>query len=396
MKSSKLKFTISKKQNHFSLTTEGDNLNATQLNALEAARAVFMEQLSRDANTISYSQDRSITNTTCSVAEKEGLEISANEVVDHSIQNIRMHHHAKSLKSDSGLPEYERSLSLNSTLDLKFPQQLMPTLDSIITAKQSKGQKNIEHETDSQVSQLLNLSGLTDSLDRSSILGEADLLQLFDLEQTLSNLLKESNYSDLQVPSFIEAGLGFEHLHTNYINGGGMTKCVICSSDFTDSNLPRVLFCGDCICEGCIKIQKCSITTDRNLNVAACQVTCPICLVQNVFKLTSTGFLICNERYIKIEDDKGPVNLFGSKVKFQQSFQLMDQSISIPDSLVLRSLPVNVELLPYIKPSLDFGNISSIKKTNQSQSIVKKPAKKKESIEELTNRAIEKVCGGDS
>jgi hypothetical protein len=74
----------------------------------------------------------------------------------------------------------------------------------------------------------------------------------------------------------------------------------------------------------------------------------------------------------------------------------MDQSISIPDSLVLRSLPVNVELLPYIKPSLDFGNISSIKKTNQSQSTIKTPAKKKESIEELTNRAIEKVCGGDS
>lgn len=132
---SKLKFTICKKQNQFSLVTEGDNLNETQLKALEAARAVFMEQLSRDANTISYSQDRSVTNTTCSVAEKEGLEISVNEVVDNSIQNIRMHHHARNKRSESGLSEYEKSLSLNSTFDLKVPQLLMPTLDSIITAK---------------------------------------------------------------------------------------------------------------------------------------------------------------------------------------------------------------------------------------------------------------------
>ena len=80
-----------------------------------------MEQMSRDANTISYSQDRSITNTTCSVADKEGLEISVNEVVDNSIQNIRMYHHAKSKRSDSGLLEYEKSLSLNSTVDLKMP-----------------------------------------------------------------------------------------------------------------------------------------------------------------------------------------------------------------------------------------------------------------------------------
>jgi len=40
----------------------------------------------------------------------------------------------------------------------------------------------------------------------------------------------------------------------------------------------------------------------------------------------------------------------------------MDQSISIPDTLVLRSLPVNIELLDLIQsyPDNNFGNLSSI------------------------------------
>ena len=38
----------------------------------------------------------------------------------------------------------------------------------------------------------------------------------------------------------------------------------------------------------------------------------------------------------------------------------MDQSISIPVSLVLRSLPVNVEILDLLKSPLNFSNISEI------------------------------------
>ena len=58
-----------------------------------------------------------------------------------------------------------------------------------------------------------------------------------------------------------------------------------------------------------------------------------------------------------MEDDKGPINFFpqsklnqsSRKLDKDSNFQLMDHSISIPNSLVLRSLPVNVELVDLIK-----------------------------------------------
>ena len=59
----------------------------------------------------------------------------------------------------------------------------------------------------------------------------------------------------------------------------------------------------------------------------------------------------------KMTDEKGPVNFFPQSKLSQSSqsidknsnLQLMDHSISIPDSLVLRSLPVNVELVELIR-----------------------------------------------
>jgi NAD-dependent DNA ligase len=38
----------------------------------------------------------------------------------------------------------------------------------------------------------------------------------------------------------------------NYIKGD-ISHCTICSSKFSENNKPRVLFCGDCLCEDCIK-----------------------------------------------------------------------------------------------------------------------------------------------
>jgi len=92
--------------------------------------------------------------------------------------------------------------------------------------------------------------------------------------------------------------------------------------------------------------------------VAAVQVTCPVCSVKHTFKLTKTGFLVCNDKYVKMQDERGPINFFPVSKLSPASFKLgkdpkqldyMDQSISIPDSLVLRSLPVNVELLDLLK-----------------------------------------------
>lgn len=118
-----------------------------------------------------------------------------------------------------------------------------------------------------------------------------------------------------------------------------------------------MLYCGDCLCESCIVkyIQRASLTDSKKDNVAACQLTCPVCNMKHIFKLTKTGYLICNDKYIKMQDEKGPVNFFpASKLKTQgldktSNLILMDSSISIPSSLVLRSLPINVELIDLLR-----------------------------------------------
>ena len=52
----------------------------------------------------------------------------------------------------------------------------------------------------------------------------------------------------------------------------------------------------------------------------------------------------------------------------------MDHSISIPDSLVLRSLPVNVELVELIRTKRKGKNPSQIEKISNSNSPGPKPA----------------------
>ena len=101
--------------------------------------------------------------------------------------------------------------------------------------------------------------------------------------------------------------------------------------------------------------------------MAACQVICPVCDVKLIFKLTKTGFLVCNDKYIKVQDEKGPVNFFPSNKINPSTFQLdkdtlhlnlMDNSISIPNGLVIRSLPVNVELMDLLKTTRKVQNPS--------------------------------------
>jgi len=78
---------------------------------------------------------------------------------------------------------------------------------------------------------------------------------------------------------------------------------------------------------------------------------------------------VCNDKYIKVSDEKGPVNFFpSSKInastlqldKDLQELNLMDNSVSIPNSLIIRSLPVNVELLDLLKTSRRVVNPSQI------------------------------------
>jgi hypothetical protein len=95
-----------------------------------------------------------------------------------------------------------------------------------------------------------------------------------------------------------------------------------------------------------------------------------VCNFKHIFKLTKSGFVVGNDNYIKFLDDRGPVNFFpGSTINAETSIKmltqslrdsngqlaLMDNSISIPSSLILRSLPINCELLDLLKNERDCG-----------------------------------------
>jgi hypothetical protein len=142
---------------------------------------------------------------------------------------------------------------------------------------------------------------------------------------------------------------------------GDLYHCAVCSSRFEEpSNLPRVLFCGDCLCERCLRssIQpKALSSTDKSKREAAGQLTCLVCQQVHIFKMTRNGFVICNEKFVKVRDDHGLVNLNGNKVKYREEDlkraidqrQMMDNSINIPVDLIIRSLPINVELIELIR-----------------------------------------------
>ena len=93
--------------------------------------------------------------------------------------------------------------------------------------------------------------------------------------------------------------------------------------------------------------------------------------MRHIFKLTKTGYLICNDKYIKMQDDQGPVNYFPTNkylkkgVNKTSNLLLMDSSITIPISLVLRSLPINVEMIELIKQKRLKENPSQIEPITQ-------------------------------
>ena len=171
------------------------------------------------------------------------------------------------------------------------------------------------------------------------------------------------NCEDVPEPMRPQLGGSLYNLGENLLKGD-ITICVLCDQHFECSelepakeNLPRVLYCGDCICEHCISklITKASISDPKIGNVAACTITCPICCMRHIFKLTKTGYLICNDKYIKMQDDQGPVNYFpvsrhhAAGVNKDSKLLLMDGSVTVPTSLVVRSLPINIEIVNLIK-----------------------------------------------
>jgi len=73
--------------------------------------------------------------------------------------------------------------------------------------------------------------------------------------------------------------------------------------------------------------------------------------------MTRSGFVVSNERFVKVRDEQGLINLMGNRARYcEEDLQrqidgreMMDNSILVPEDLIIRSLPVNVELLELIR-----------------------------------------------
>ena len=97
---------------------------------------------------------------------------------------------------------------------------------------------------------------------------------MLDLEKSLLSMIRESSLNDFIVPtsspppeadleesepiSAAMLGGSLKNLE-HFLIQGDIRRCVICNSEYADvdingngGNLPRVLYCGDCICEACI------------------------------------------------------------------------------------------------------------------------------------------------
>ena len=178
---------------------------------------------------------------------------------------------------------------------------------------------------------LSNMSGPSEGKakdDLDCFISQKEIMSIFKFETSLQKFFEEQQLRDFMVPSsspppedddeFLEAepvspflGGSLKNLE-NFLIRGDLRRCVICNIEYKDvdlsagngSNLPRVLYCGDCICENCIvkQIQRASIKDKHDLRkmVAAVQVTCPVCQIKHIFKLTKSGFLVCNDNYIKM------------------------------------------------------------------------------------------------
>jgi hypothetical protein len=79
--------------------------------------------------------------------------------------------------------------------------------------------------------------------------------------------------------------------------------------------------------------------------------------------MTRTGFIISNDKFVRYRDDLGLINLLGSKSlsyhrpediqRAMETMQKVDNSLNVPTDLIIRSLPVNLELLDLLREETD-------------------------------------------
>jgi hypothetical protein len=87
------------------------------------------------------------------------------------------------------------------------------------------------------------------------------------------------------------------------------------------------------------------------------EVLCAICLSIHTFRLINNGFVICNDKFVKIKDDSGFVNYYRDlnaefEVDFKNRIEIigkLDCPLELDDDLLVRCIPANVELIELIK-----------------------------------------------
>eukprot|EP00347_Sterkiella_histriomuscorum_P007453 403348858 len=182
-----------------------------------------------------------------------------------------------------------------------------------------------------------------------------EMLQVFNSNNQLQidnqyHLKDDEHFKDQQT--------NLLHL-VNYIHGD-LYHCAICSSKFEETtNLPRVLFCGDCLCDQCIKdsiLPLIKIEEGLDDKIITKQIQCPICNSIHIFKLSSDGYIICNDNFVKLKDEQGLVNL-SPELGQQLAYYEINE---IPNDLIIRSIPINVELIELIREKKSKENQLSI------------------------------------
>lgn len=113
-----------------------------------------------------------------------------------------------------------------------------------------------------------------DELVGASMIGSNDALHLFDFDYTdpVTPCDQEEDEPEPPLSNFYIPQLKPTNLRqlAAFIHGD-IYHCAICSTKFEEpANLPRVLFCGDCLCERCIRssIQPKAITDGKNREAA--------------------------------------------------------------------------------------------------------------------------------
>lgn len=79
---------------------------------------------------------------------------------------------------------------------------------------------------------------------------------------------------------------------TKFIQGD-IYHCTICNAKYEENtNLARVLFCGDCMCEECIRT---SISIEKD----TAQVKCKICGKVHTFKMAGPH-VVANDNFVRL------------------------------------------------------------------------------------------------